>query len=678
MQPGVNVSTDSSVVGPVSVPEAGIAAKASYPGNFSELSDQKIASIFATLLSQADDYRKKFVAEWLKSYNQYNGVLDDANKAEWQSRLHVPKPRQAVDVSTARVMDALLQNEDFFDIVPYTREDDWKTYFAKRGIKWQLWKSEFREPLRTAIKNCFISGFGPMLVGYDERKVKVTKVMGQTPQAGETPGMDGGMLPVRLPQPGSVMETEVLRRQIKFEALVPTDVWLDPTGRGRYVIRRVKRTISDLLKMSEDQLDEQGQLAIPAVYNKDAIARLGPGSKDPEREVQSALIDRGTPHLVNDPAVDVYEFWGDLIEPATGNVLFRNIVMTVANKTALIRAPQSNPYRHGKLPFIIFTPRLSPFQVYPQGLLIQAAGISDEIDRMLNVVIDKARLQVPTIQMFPGSLKNQDDMGGDRPKFFPGKVWYGRDPEKPIFAPVEGFQPPSQQDFSLLQLLMSLYDQDVGVNEFATGNRQSQYRQTQDEVQAKAAATQQVFNDSAVHIEESALSPLLKMVYMLMIQYETEYDDPNLIRAFGDDPQALSFLMAIKEMAPEERWQLLYLDAEFRANALSLNATRQDKLMRMGSFLKFISQDPVLGMLVNRRDILRNSRLLFDQAPTIVLDQADAIIQAQEIAMLQQIMGPPQGQNAHNSAEQGAADASEAADNMSAEEPQPPQGPPAE
>ncbi len=671
----MNVPADSSVAGPVSIPEVGIAAKASYPGNFSDLSEQKIANIFATLLSQADDYRKKFVAEWLKSYNQYNGVLDDANKAEWQSRLHVPKPRQAVDVSTARVMDALLQNEDFFDVVPYTREDDWKTYFAKRGIKWQMWKSDFREPLRTAIKNCFITGFGPMMIGYEQRKVKVTKVMGESPPMGGTAGIDGGILPVRLPQPGSVTAIEVLRRQIKFEALVPTDVWLDPSGRGQYVIRRVKRTVSDLLKMSEDQLDEEGQLVLQAIYNKDAVGRLGPGSKDPEREVQSALIDRGTPHLVNDPAVDVYEFWGDLIEPATGNVLFRNIVMTVANKTILIRAPQDNPYRHGKLPFVIFTPRLSPFQVYPQGLLIQGSGLADEIDRMLNVVIDKARLQVPTIQMFPGSLRNPDDMGGDRPKFFPGKVWYGRDPEKLIFLPVEGFQPPTQQDFSLLQLLMSLYDQDTGINEFATGNRQSQYRQTQDEVQAKASATQQVFNDSAVHIEESALSPLLKMVYMLMIQYETEYDDPNLIRAFGDDPQALAFLQAIKQMDPEQRWQLLYLDAEFRANALSLNATRQDKLMRMGSFLKFISQNQVMGMLVNLRDVLRNARILFDQAPTMVLDQADAILQATEMAQLQQIMGPQPGQNSHNQSEAGQAEAGAAADNMSSEEPQ---GPPQE
>ena len=198
------------------------------------------------------------------------------------------------------------------------------------------------------------------------------------------------------------------------------------------------------------------------------------------------------------------------------------------------------------------------------------------MNRAFNIIMDKMMLQVPTVQAYPSSLRDPSELGQDNQKFYPGKTWLGRDPEKPIFVPVDGFQPPTNEDFAVYDRLISSYDQSTGVNEFATGTPQTDNRKTKEEVEQRASATQQVFNDAAQQIEASGLSPLIKMIYFLMVQFEQNYNDPNLVRMFGE--QQVPIIQQLMTMTPEQRWQAMYLDAEFRVTGVSLAITRNDRI----------------------------------------------------------------------------------------------------
>lgn len=637
---------DSTLSGPDATAERGLSATLDNPGT--PVSDADLERIFGTILEDADRYRRKFAGEWLALYNQYNGVMDDASKAEWQSRIHIPKAKQAVDLSTARVMDSLFSNEDFFDIFPYVKSDDIKVDTAKKMIKWQLWKSSYREPLKTAIKDGFICGMGPLKVSFEQDSKPVTTVNADP--------MTGQM------QFGTTLEA---RKRLRLDPIIPTDFWLDPSGRNRYVIHRVKRSISDLWALCEDLADPlTGEVIRPAVYDADVVRQLKSGAIDPEREVQSALIRRDTPYLSQDSGVDVYEFWGDIHDPRNGAVLYRNVFATFVNKSKVIRKPQSNPYRHGLSPFIVFSPQLSPHQIYGFGLLGPGSMLQSALDKGWNVVADKQMFQVPMVVVYPSKLKDPNQLGSDRAKFVPGMMWEGKDPEAPPFSPVEGFQPPSQEDFVYLDRIAAMYDQSTGVNEFATGTPQTDNRKTKEEVQFRSQATQQVFNDSATHIEETALSPLIKMIYYLMVQFESEYTDDNLLRQFGTEQQQV--IMGLKMMPPEQRWQYMYLDAEFRVTGVSLAITRQDRISRLANFKQMIGNDPMLNMLMDKPEELRTWLKNFDLSPNMVLPYADAVLQAMQQAQIGQIMGPlmqqgQPGQNQNNSQQAGAADARGAA-----------------
>jgi hypothetical protein len=648
-------AVDTTIQGPQAVPVRGLAATIDFQGI--PVQDSDLERIFATIFEDADRYRRRFVPEWLKAYQQYNGDVVEAGKLPWQSKLNIPKPKQAVDLSTARVMDSIVSNEDFFDILPYVQMDDSKTDTAKKMIKWQLAKSEFRQPVQTSVKDAFICGFGPMKVVYEESVRTVTTV-----DVDPATGMMG------------FQPTEERKNRLRMDPIIPTDLWLDPSGRNRFVIHRTRRSISDLWTLADDQIDPlTGQVSVPAVYDREKVKDVKPGSGDTERDAQDSIVKRDTPFMSEQRGVDVYEYWGDLYDPSNGAVLFKNIVATFVNKRVVIRRPQSNPFRHGNAPFVIFHPTLAPHQLYGYGLLTAGSLIQDSLVRGFNIIMDKMMLQVPTVQAYPSSLRNPSELGQDNEKFYPGRTWLGKDPEKPIFVPVDGFQPPSQEDFMVVDKLSSYYDQSTGVNEFATGTPQTDNRKTKEEVQSRVGATQQVFNDAAQQIEQSGLSPLIKMMYYLMVQFEQDYGDPNLLRMFGEQQQPI--IQQLATLSPEQRWQAMYLDAEFRVTGVSLAITRNDRIQRMMQFKQVVSADQGMNAILNRREELRWWMKVFDIPQQLLLDPNMVAVQAEETMLLQQILGPQMGgmqgsggENATNAAREGGAGGEQALDQANANE----------
>src|SRR5262249_47793581 len=162
-------------------------------------------------------------------------------------------------------------------------------------IKWQLAKSSWKFPIRTGIKNAAICGFGPVKATFEEDTEEITTEL--------MPGAS-----VQMPQP---------RKRLRLDPFMPTDVWLDFSGRNRFIITRSKRSLSDLWEMAE-----------AGIYDKDKIDQLRAGGSDPQREAEAAVLRRDTPYLNTDIGTDVYEFWGDLYDPSNGAVIYKNTFAT--------------------------------------------------------------------------------------------------------------------------------------------------------------------------------------------------------------------------------------------------------------------------------------------------------------------------------------------------------------
>jgi hypothetical protein len=627
-------SQDVHSTSPEADPVFGVNATFHYAGDRARLDAKYMATVFATHWESSDTYRRRFVPEWLEGFQQYYGDIEDRGKGTWQNNINVPKPKVAVDTATGKIVDALFQNEDFFDVLPFKRDQDVKVAMAKAAVKWQLWKADGRQAIKTAVKDALICGNGFLKVYFDT-SIESTLETVTKPESYADPFARS-----KGPKYASKKVKKSVSK-LRLEPLMPNDLWLDSSGRGDFVIQRVKRKLSDVWALAHDQKDDQGNVVVPRVYDPDLVDKLRAGLGDQRSNTEAAVIRRDTPHLGDDLSIDVYEFWGNIRDPKNGVLLYENVLMTVAEKQFVIRMPQENPYRHGKLPFIMFAPEESPHQVYGTGLLFASLKIHRSLNRQWNVILDKSLLQVPTVEVDPLAARNPEELMGDKLHFYPGKTWARKSGDRPIFFPVEGFPPITGEDLALIDRLTNLYDQGTQINEFASsGAPQSNNRKTKEEVETRTQAAQSVFNSAALHIEQHALSPLLKMIYYLTIQFVSDYDDETLLQLFTDAPEAEDFAMAVKGMEDEERWQTMYLDAEFRVTGISLSITRQDRLQRMSGFLKFIGALPQLMGLVNLRELLRDASELFDMKRDLILPNQDALTQAMEMQQIQMFTNP--------------------------------------
>jgi hypothetical protein len=136
------------------------------------------------------------------------------------------------------------------------------------------------------------------------------------------------------------------------------------------------------------------------------------------------------------------------------------------------------------------------------------------------------------------------------------------------------------------------------------------------------------------------------MIYYLTLQFEDRYSDETLAKMVGDSPDALMILQQTREMSPEERWDQLYLDAEFKCVGITNSITKQDLLNRIMGFMKITGASPVLSALTDMRVIMRMVTQSMTLPKEVLVANADQIMAQVQQAQIGAIVNPqpPPGQ----------------------------------
>lgn len=648
---GTDYSLDVTESGPKAKAEHGRGATFGDHGQ-QDIGREEIEKIFQANFYEAERYRLTFEPEWIANYQQYHGETEDSGKAEWQSQVHVPISAQAVNVAASRVTSVIFGSEEWFDTRAGARSRDDLDELAKKLVLWQFDKSHGQDPINQSVKDAMICGNGPLKIhvanevesGVDTvwKKKPPVDFMGTMVDAGG----EWKFVNVRRP-----------KKRLRFESIMPTDFWLDPSGLNRWCIQRIKRTLSDIWALAKDQKSEDGKTIIrKAVYDPDVVAMVTAGSRDQRLDNQAAIIRHERIHSIGEKTVDVYEFWGDLIDPTNGVTLYRNIVATFVNKQYCIRMPERNPFLHGAPPFIYFRAQLLPHQIYGYGILGQTTKIQAEMDRAIQYVADKMHLSVPMAEVDASAARNPERWQGDHIRIVPGGVIQRKgaiDPQRRVITPVQFCEPINQWEIEFVNFLMRAF-QMVTPNEFATGQRLSTERKTKEEVQVQTGAAQAQFNDAAQYIEQTALSPMVNMVYRDMLQFEEDYDDPELQSLVADNPPQQEMLFKLKAMSPEERWRAMMVDTDFKVTGVTRDVSRQQNLQNTQAFLQIIGNDQTMSMLIDKAQLLRNVTQDLNIRQNLVLEPAQAILQAQNEATIRQMQQPQQPQGQPGQQPQGA------------------------
>jgi len=514
------------------------------------------------LRTYAADKRLHAERAWDEAWRVYNNQYDWSGKAEWQSRVFVPKAAMAVEMAAALVRRALLESEDWFRLEGLTETSRKRAPYLEKLLYYYLdrmrFVDRFIEPLKGGLVGSLIV-VKPHLApwSYRERDGRFVRELHDSPA-----------ITVSFPD--------------------PYNIYLDPTGRGMFII---EEEILDLPTAFD--------LADMGILDGDVLKQLHEDwleterqAKEDERKRQPISGSRPTNRL----EVKLTHFWGSLPDRESGRWALKNGHFIIVNDKYVVRGPMENPYPHKRLPYIVGSPFRRPFSVYHKGLLDDVVGLQKAMTELVNLTLDSATFA--GIKAFEVDLDQIEDPQQLLSGIYPGKVFtkrgggqQGQMVKEINIADVNRSLP------ALYQLLNNEFQNSTAVTEFISGQVGMRGARTATEVVIKQNQGMGIFNEVAKNLENSVLEPTLEQLAYLVVEYHEDFIDPRVAEILGTD------LMI--QMLVADRGELFEpQNLRVRASGITALLSRSEEIQRIMGLLQVLGQfGPVLPVLAKSIDL---------------------------------------------------------------------------
>lgn len=575
------------------------------PEDFSDemdggLDDSQIVQILCSYFSEADTARKSGSRGgrddvWERNIDLYWGNFDWGDKQDWQSREALPDPQQIVDRFAATMKSALNRDEKWFDVE------------NKADIEADLVKA-IKKFVQIQLDRCGKnpSGHATPFSNVFERIMKMAAMMAACSDVQYSKDAKTGK--------GRTVVCEV----------DPRDVWLDPTGRNLYRIRRTEIDRHELEALKEMK-DSSGD----PIYNSEAIDRLQSGFAKLDNEYQKEQISGHgkTKESTSRKSVVLDEYLATLVDEQ-GRVWYRNHLFVVANGNELIRGPEPNPWMH-KQDWLIYSPLIAvPFSVYGKSYMENWSSIARVFTELTNLMLDAMFItSIKSYGIVPDALKRPEQAESG---FKPGKGWVledGADVRNFIKEIDLGTVPPELiTSWTLIQKMMregAMFNE-ISLGKLAPGEK------TATEIAAADQGSSAMMTAIAEWIETGYLEPMLEIIFKCSLQHIDPKDEE--IKMVLGEPM-FQMLIARKKEFIERRFI-------FRVRGISNMVEKSIKLRALMSALQIAGQNQMLAQLLQQE--LDPKKLMAEIFDLIGYDfsrikkgeralQVDGIIQNQQV-----------------------------------------------
>jgi hypothetical protein len=366
-------------------------------------------------------------------------------------------------------------------------------------------------------------------------------------------------------------------RYIGIEAVDPYNIFLDPTGRKLYRIRRIEMDMNELKGLAE-LTDSKGKF----LYNKDKIEQTTAAVVALMRAEREKRTGTGQWLTSNRTPVVLHEYLGTLID-GTGKVVGENVLCVVANNQFLIRGPEPNPFWH-ECDWLITAPVITvPLSPYGRGYVENFASIVKTYNELTNMLLDgvftsalKAFAAVPSMLEDPSQIDEgvypnvvfrlaEGMMAGD----FMKEVNLGALP---------------QDAFQIWAALKKEMQEGAAFNELSLGQLAPRGRTSATEIGTVEQNSTSLIRGIAHNIEVLFLEPLLDVLWKSALQHLDPKDD-EIKAAIG--PDWFKVIYAKRKQFAKHR-------TVFTVRGISSMIMRQQKLQTLMQFLQVIGTNPVL------------------------------------------------------------------------------------
>lgn len=499
------------------------------------------------------------------NYDIYHHRQDYAHKRPGQSQEFLPKQQMAVEQMSSFVSQGLVDVGHWFNVerqpgVQSGKIDATEVYLL---LQRQLEKTKFISFVSDSIKT---GALGSLMVA---------KVHGQQIPVGRffTQMEDGKKRLIKA-------EKDIW--QLFVELIRPEDYYPDPTGAGLYECQTMWVDKSAVLALCEGD---------NALYDKAKVEPLNgysPSDYDESWADRDRETDQSRTYSDYRVRVKLTECWGDIVEPVTGKILYKNVTWTIANDTVLISKPKPNPFWHGKSPYVVAPITRVPFSVWHRAPMDAATRTNIAINELYNLMVDAGMMSVFGIKQLRTDWLEDDREVADGIR--PGMTLRVSSNCPPGAAALQRVDEGalSPEALNMFNLMNAEHNTSAMTNDLRMGAMPSRAVKATEVVEASQTITS-MFSGIAKSIEVDFIEPILERAWNVIMQNTNDLDSDEVKALIGENRAA-----DLATMSPEDRFAETSQGNKFKVFGVSQTLNKQKDFRKLTSLLQTIGSSEIL------------------------------------------------------------------------------------
>lgn len=386
------------------------------------------------------------------------------------------------------------------------------------------------------------------------------------------PTEDGDYPAHELLSKKTMVAEDVERMRIALDLVPYRDFFRDPSEANNYVIHRCRRQLSELFGNPE--------------YNQEAVRDLFNRATAAEAEMKKKL-DTGEEHQAVDPyEIEVREYWGNVVDDQTGEVLERNVFWCIAGDQ-VIKDVTPNPFWDGTSPFIHAPILRVPGSHTHKALLDHAVPIWRANNELLNLVLDASERAAWGLgQVRTDIMENPEEIADGIPQGYSAVLRPNTPTGQKFYERVDDGTAP-QLPLEMMNRLSQDMNTALAIPDTKLGQLPPRQVKATEIVQAMQASGS-LYESFAARLETTILEPMFEKVWKAIVQFADHFIEDELIQVLG--PQ---LALQISQMEVEERWMIVQ-SMKFKVRGLRGVAQKEKVFNKLMSFMNFLQSNPAI------------------------------------------------------------------------------------
>lgn len=589
-----------------------------------KLTDDEIVAQISALREEA--YTRDYIIRdrWLQCYAIYRNKADFSGKAPWQSKLMFSKAFAAVKQATANIFRLLMSSEQWVTVEPGEAKpglDEIAPYIEKVVLKLAN-NAGVRSELRDALDFAFAIGLG-IIKGewrYDTRN-----------DVSLDAGRDGSS---DTPQNPTFIQKQREEGHLALTSVDPFHMWFGPRSKGgRDFDWTIEESYVDLPALKKQK----------GFKNLDQLTGTTMEASDITRSYDKLRKDKRDAPETQRKSVHTMEFYGDLVDPETNEIVEENQHIIIGNRKEVIKQ-EANQYWDAKPAYITFSPLVVAGRFPGQGIVEMSLSVLDETNKLGQQIADFHSFSVtPMLEIEANALENAE--GDLQTGVQPGKVFYRKMGTQQAVAPVQMPQLPNSA-FNFQIELDKETQRGTFISETVQGLTDAKGETTATEVNATQQQSSVLISDIGATLEDNLLAPLAELIWSRAFQFIDSTSKPTWTELIGNVGQ-VPIGQILDQMPREMRIPLIQGRYNFTAHGLSRAIQRNQNRSNLLGFLQTVAQGgPTFMPYLNTPEfftrifesyhlpepknlIAPNAQDMMAKQQEAIINQADPVVQAQ-------------------------------------------------